>query len=202
MSLCWAIMSGKWPLRHFTTEFIGAGTLVVATPTAPQLRTIIQHCIVLHKKISNTAHLYFFFQVFKALSKDDRRWYAVKISVKRFESSGDRRRKLREVQKHELLPKHPNLISFVRAWEEFGFLYIQTELCQCRLMQILFFLLFEKQVFLLVASRSRIFSAFWITSWKWEISASLNCGVSSRIYYWYLILLWLKNVLYFLGCLF
>ncbi|VDN18569.1 unnamed protein product [Gongylonema pulchrum] len=74
-----------------------------------------------------------FGEVFKALSKDDHRWYAVKISMEPFRSTGDREKKLREVQKHELLPKHPNLVSFVRAWEELGFLYIQTELCQCSL---------------------------------------------------------------------
>ncbi|VDM06934.1 unnamed protein product [Wuchereria bancrofti] len=75
-----------------------------------------------------------FGEVFKALSKDDKRWYAVKITVEPFRSPADREVKLREVQKHELLPKHPNLVSFVRAWEEYGFLYIQTELCQCSLL--------------------------------------------------------------------
>ncbi|KAK6107501.1 Protein kinase domain family protein [Brugia pahangi] len=75
-----------------------------------------------------------FGEVFKALSKDDKRWYAVKITVEPFRSPADREIKLREVQKHELLPKHPNLVSFVRAWEEYGFLYIQTELCQCSLL--------------------------------------------------------------------
>ncbi|EFO26595.2 WEE protein kinase [Loa loa] len=75
-----------------------------------------------------------FGEVFKAFSKDDKRWYAVKITVEPFRSPADREDKLREVQKHELLPKHPNLISFVRAWEEYGFLYIQTELCQCSLL--------------------------------------------------------------------
>uniref|UniRef100_A0A0N5CMY9 non-specific serine/threonine protein kinase n=1 Tax=Thelazia callipaeda TaxID=103827 RepID=A0A0N5CMY9_THECL len=74
-----------------------------------------------------------FGQVFKALSKDDGRWYAVKISVEPFRCSRDRRHKLKEVEIHELLPKHPNLVSFVRAWEEFNFLYIQTELCMCSL---------------------------------------------------------------------
>lgn len=82
----------------------------------------------------NHSHLIFknFLQVFKAFSKDDKRYYAVKITVEPFHSPADRELKLREVQKHELLPKHPNLISYVRAWEEYGFLYIQTELCQCR----------------------------------------------------------------------
>uniref|UniRef100_A0A158Q883 non-specific serine/threonine protein kinase n=1 Tax=Elaeophora elaphi TaxID=1147741 RepID=A0A158Q883_9BILA len=75
-----------------------------------------------------------FGEVFKAFSKDDKRCYAIKISVEPFRSPADREDKLREVQKHELLPKHPNLISYVRAWEEYGFLYIQTELCQCSLL--------------------------------------------------------------------
>ncbi|CAG9531219.1 unnamed protein product [Cercopithifilaria johnstoni] len=75
-----------------------------------------------------------FGEVFKAFSKDDKRCYAVKITVEPFHSPTDREDKLREVQKHELLPKHPNLISYVRAWEEYGFLYIQTELCQCSLL--------------------------------------------------------------------
>ncbi|VDM28525.1 unnamed protein product [Toxocara canis] len=42
----------------------------------------------------------------------------------------DRDLKLREVQKHELLPKHPNLVEFICAWEEEGRLFIQTELCE------------------------------------------------------------------------
>uniref|UniRef100_A0A915PRX2 non-specific serine/threonine protein kinase n=1 Tax=Setaria digitata TaxID=48799 RepID=A0A915PRX2_9BILA len=59
-----------------------------------------------------------FGEVFKAFSKDDKRWYAVKITVEPFRSPADREDKLREVQKHELLPKHPNLVSYVRAWED------------------------------------------------------------------------------------
>ena len=43
-----------------------------------------------------------------------------------------RKRKLEEVAKHEKLPKHPNCVSFVKAWEERQHLYIQTELCKTR----------------------------------------------------------------------
>ena len=43
-----------------------------------------------------------------------------------------RKRKLQEVAKHEKLPKHPNCVSFVKAWEERQHLYIQTELCKTR----------------------------------------------------------------------
>lgn len=65
-------------------------------------------------------------------SKDDNKWYAVKRTIEPFRNSSDRELKLREVQKHELLPKHPNLVEFIRAWEERGRLYIQTELCEYR----------------------------------------------------------------------
>lgn len=62
-------------------------------------------------------------------SKDDGKLYAVKCSLEIYRNAADRREKLQEVQKHELLPPHPNLIHFVKAWEERGRLYIQTELC-------------------------------------------------------------------------
>jgi membrane-associated tyrosine/threonine-specific cdc2-inhibitory kinase len=64
-------------------------------------------------------------------AKDDGKLYAVKCSLEIYRNSTDRREKLQEVQKHELLPPHPNLIHFVKAWEERGRLYIQTEMC-CR----------------------------------------------------------------------
>uniref|UniRef100_A0A915DDX9 Membrane-associated tyrosine- and threonine-specific cdc2-inhibitory kinase wee-1.3 n=1 Tax=Ditylenchus dipsaci TaxID=166011 RepID=A0A915DDX9_9BILA len=63
-------------------------------------------------------------------SKDDGKMYAVKCSLDRYRNSADRSTKLKEVQRHELLPPHPNLVKFIKAWEEKGRLYIQTELCQ------------------------------------------------------------------------
>lgn len=71
-------------------------------------------------------------QVFRVKSKDDNKWYAVKRTIQPFRSLRDRDLKLREVQKHELLPKHPNLVEFICAWEEEGRLFIQTELCEYR----------------------------------------------------------------------
>ncbi|KHN85935.1 Membrane-associated tyrosine- and threonine-specific cdc2-inhibitory kinase wee-1.3, partial [Toxocara canis] len=68
--------------------------------------------------------------VFRVKSKDDNKWYAVKRTIQPFRSLRDRDLKLREVQKHELLPKHPNLVEFICAWEEEGRLFIQTELCE------------------------------------------------------------------------
>lgn len=83
------------------------------------------------------------FKVFKVRSKEDGRFYAVKKSIEMFRSATDRMEKLNEVQKHEQLPKHTNLVQFVKAWEERGCLYIQTELCKTR-----FF--FTLPVFLLI----------------------------------------------------
>lgn len=74
-----------------------------------------------------------FGEVFKVRSKEDGRYYAVKRSRERFRGECDRRRKLEEVAKHEELPRHPNCVGFVKAWEEKQHLYIQTELCHTSL---------------------------------------------------------------------
>lgn len=74
-----------------------------------------------------------FGEVFKVRSKEDGKYYAVKRSRERFKGESDRQRKLEEVKKHEELPKHPNCIYFIKAWEERQHLYIQTELCETSL---------------------------------------------------------------------
>ncbi|KAK3753893.1 hypothetical protein RRG08_006279 [Elysia crispata] len=71
-----------------------------------------------------------FGEVFKCRSKEDGKFYAIKKSREPFRGQCDRKRKMEEVAKHEELLPHPNCIRFFRAWEERGFLYIQTELCQ------------------------------------------------------------------------
>lgn len=63
------------------------------------------------------------------MSRDDGCRYAVKRLRTPYRGAGDRRSKIREVEKHEKLPSHPNLVSFNMAWEEDNVLYIQTELC-------------------------------------------------------------------------
>ncbi|KAK6055808.1 kinase domain protein [Cooperia oncophora] len=60
---------------------------------------------------------------------EDGKRYAIKRALYTFESSGNRRQKLHEALVHESIPAHPNLVGFVKAWEERGRLYIQTELC-------------------------------------------------------------------------
>uniref|UniRef100_A0A9J2PKL5 Membrane-associated tyrosine- and threonine-specific cdc2-inhibitory kinase n=1 Tax=Ascaris lumbricoides TaxID=6252 RepID=A0A9J2PKL5_ASCLU len=88
--------------------------------------TYFEQCFEQERKIGEGS----FGEVFRVKSKDDNKWYAVKRTIEPFRNSSDRELKLREVQKHELLPKHPNLVEFIRAWEERGRLYIQTELCE------------------------------------------------------------------------
>jgi len=70
-----------------------------------------------------------FGEVFKAKSKEDSKYYAIKKSREKFKGQFDRIRKLEEVAKHETLPPHPNCLHLVKAWEESGRLFIQTELC-------------------------------------------------------------------------
>uniref|UniRef100_A0A0N5AKU3 non-specific serine/threonine protein kinase n=1 Tax=Syphacia muris TaxID=451379 RepID=A0A0N5AKU3_9BILA len=75
-----------------------------------------------------------FGEVFRVKSKIDGKHYAVKRTIEPFRNPSDRDLKLREVQKHELIPRHPNLVEFVSAWEENGRLFIQTELCDYSLL--------------------------------------------------------------------
>lgn len=70
-----------------------------------------------------------FGEVYKVLSHQDGRHYAVKRSVQRFRGNGERNRSIREARSHERLGPHPHILGFVAAWEEGGRLYIQTELC-------------------------------------------------------------------------
>ncbi|CAG5116235.1 unnamed protein product [Candidula unifasciata] len=76
-----------------------------------------------------------FGEVFSCKSKDDGKYYAVKKSRQPFKGQFDRKCKMEEVAKHQLLPIHPNCIRFYRAWEERGHLYIQTELCKFSLQE-------------------------------------------------------------------
>ncbi|WKY03754.1 hypothetical protein Q1695_005033 [Nippostrongylus brasiliensis] len=93
----------------------------------PNLGTpYFEQCYTVERKLGQGS----FGEAYAVYCKEDGRRYAVKRALDSFRSSADRTLKLREVQKHELLPKHINLVQFYKAWEENGRLYILTELCE------------------------------------------------------------------------
>ncbi|KAM4595942.1 membrane-associated tyrosine- and threonine-specific cdc2-inhibitory kinase-like, partial [Polymixia lowei] len=75
-----------------------------------------------------------FGEVYKVLSHQDGRHYAVKRLVHRFRGNSQRNCSLREARNHERLCPHPHILGFVAAWEEADRLYIQTELCYTSLL--------------------------------------------------------------------
>ncbi|CAB1440084.1 unnamed protein product [Pleuronectes platessa] len=75
-----------------------------------------------------------FGEVYKVLSREDGRQYAVKRSAHRFRGNSERNLSVREARNHEHLCPHPHILKFVAAWEEYGRLYIQTELCSTSLL--------------------------------------------------------------------
>ncbi|EYB93927.1 hypothetical protein Y032_0177g587 [Ancylostoma ceylanicum] len=85
-----------------------------------------EQCYTIERKLGQGS----FGEAYAVFCKEDGRRYAVKRALDAFRSSADRNLKLREVQKHELLPSHINLVQFCKAWEENGRLYILTELCE------------------------------------------------------------------------
>ncbi|KJH44718.1 hypothetical protein DICVIV_09242 [Dictyocaulus viviparus] len=56
----------------------------------------------------------------EVLSLEDGEHYAIKRALRTFESSGNRRMKLREVLVHESVPNHANILRLKKAWEERG----------------------------------------------------------------------------------
>ncbi|CAJ0579671.1 unnamed protein product, partial [Mesorhabditis spiculigera] len=88
--------------------------------------TFYEQCFKNRRKIGEGS----FGHVWRATSLDDGRDYAVKVAIVPYRTGADRELRLREVFKHERLPIHPNLVRFVKAWEEKGRLYIQTEICE------------------------------------------------------------------------
>jgi serine/threonine protein kinase len=78
-----------------------------------------------------------FSEVFKARQKKDGNIYAIKKSKRQFRSKRDRDRHLQEVKTYDELlseTKHvatcPHIVKYFRAWQEDGYLYTQTELCE------------------------------------------------------------------------
>lgn len=84
-----------------------------------------KQCFIIEDKIGSGS----FGDVYRVLSRDDAKHYAVKVSREKFKGKLDRDEKLNEVFKHEQLPPHDHLVKLYRAWEERQRLFIQTELC-------------------------------------------------------------------------
>ncbi|CAM9352141.1 unnamed protein product [Phaeothamnion confervicola] len=68
--------------------------------------------------------------VFRATCKADGGVYAIKKSKRPFRSRRDRERCMMEVRTLQRLGTCPYIVRFDRAWQEDGFFYCQTELCE------------------------------------------------------------------------
>lgn len=69
-----------------------------------------------------------FGEVYKCKSKEDGLFYAVKKTKECYRSESDKLAKIQEVLKHELIPKHENILSLHSAWEQNEHVFIQLEL--------------------------------------------------------------------------
>jgi hypothetical protein len=70
-----------------------------------------------------------FSTVFRVHSRSDGNFYAVKKSKVPFAGALDRTRRLKEVKHLFLARSSPHCIQIVNSWEQNGYLYIQTEIC-------------------------------------------------------------------------
>lgn len=74
--------------------------------------------------------------VYKAQSRKDGVYYAIKKTSEKYTSEADKLRKLQEVENLKLIPPHPNIIRFYDYWFENRHLHIQIELCETSLNQL------------------------------------------------------------------
>lgn len=74
-----------------------------------------------------------FGKVYKVLSREDNKIYAVKVSKEIFHNEAERLKRSEEVRKHEMIPMHPNCVRLFNAWEEQGKLYLWLEFCDTSL---------------------------------------------------------------------
>ncbi|KYQ94312.1 putative protein tyrosine kinase [Tieghemostelium lacteum] len=71
-----------------------------------------------------------FSDVFRTRSKIDGKLYAIKQARHQYRGLQERERSIREVKTSTMITPHPNIVQYYSAWEQSGYLYIQTELCQ------------------------------------------------------------------------
>ncbi|KAJ3210596.1 hypothetical protein HDU67_005180 [Dinochytrium kinnereticum] len=71
-----------------------------------------------------------FAEAFKVQSKADGRFYAVKKTRQNVTGVKDRLAKLEEVELLWLVRDGPGIVQIINAWEQFGYIYVQMELCE------------------------------------------------------------------------
>ncbi|PVU88305.1 hypothetical protein BB559_005627 [Furculomyces boomerangus] len=71
-----------------------------------------------------------FSMVLIARNLEEGKTYAMKKSLRPFQGRKDRIRKLKEVEIMWNLSNHPNIAQIQNSWEQFGLLFIQSELCE------------------------------------------------------------------------
>ncbi|XP_065647863.1 membrane-associated tyrosine- and threonine-specific cdc2-inhibitory kinase isoform X1 [Hydra vulgaris] len=114
----------------FRQSGLQSGSASIASPSYKNVdKLYFDQCFTKLSKLGSGS----FGDVYKVQSKDDGKLYAVKKSRECFRGDFDRKQRLEEVNKNELLQGHVNCVQFYKAWEERGFLYIQTELCEMSL---------------------------------------------------------------------
>jgi len=68
--------------------------------------------------------------VTKVLSNLDKKYYAIKKTNRPFHGKKDRAKKINEIEVLKKIGQHPHCLVLHEAWEEDGFLYMRTELCE------------------------------------------------------------------------
>lgn len=71
-----------------------------------------------------------FSDVFRVRRKQDGSWFALKRSRDPFSGVADTLRRLQEVENLWLVSGHPHCLQIYASWEQKGYLYILTELCE------------------------------------------------------------------------
>jgi membrane-associated tyrosine- and threonine-specific cdc2-inhibitory kinase len=74
-----------------------------------------------------------FGEVFKAMSKEDGQFYAIKKSKRFLRANGYRTERLEEVKRIEQFSEHEHCVTLYKAWEQNDCLYMQMELCKSSL---------------------------------------------------------------------